>query len=100
MNQYFQGEQFLFKGAPSARPPSIYPPPLAGKIPVAVQFIVPGLRLGNKNKNDILLIAKKCGIDLWDIAAEVKQNSETKQQATGVGIGSDLCGSLCQKCKV
>jgi hypothetical protein len=62
--------------------PIIFPPATQGKIPASVQFIIPGLKLGNRDKGYINQLAHKCGPDLWEIATQHTENRRTKKPAT------------------
>jgi hypothetical protein len=77
-----QDNLYLFKPAQNLGEPKIFPPPAQGKIPASVQFIIPGLRLGKRDKENITQLAHKCGVEVYGIDTDLVQNNRTKEPAT------------------
>jgi len=73
---------YLFTPAQFLGHPTVFPPKAQGKLPVSAQFIVPGLRLANKDRKRLTQLAQKCGIDLWAVDTKSAQNERTKESAT------------------
>ncbi len=86
MNQNPEEKSFLFKPGQFLGPPKIFPPIVSGKIPVSVQFVIPGLKVGNKTKKTIVQLAYKSGADIWGVETNTVENSATKDPATHVTI--------------
>lgn len=76
--------QYLFKPAQFFGRPRIFPPPAQGKIPASVQFIIPGFKLGDRDKKRVIQLAHKCGEDIWGIHINRAENKRTKEPATFV----------------
>lgn len=74
--------QYLFKPAQFLGRPRIFPPPAQGKIQASVQFIIPGFKLGDRDKKRITQLAHKCGEDIWGIHTNRAENKRTKEPAT------------------
>lgn len=81
MSENIQNSSPTFKLAQDLGLPTI-PPIIPDKWSVSVQFIVPGLKLGNQDKNKVYQLVKKCGIDIYKIEAQLSQNERTKEPAT------------------
>lgn len=81
-----QDDSYLFKFAQPLGHPTIFPPPAHGKIQASVQFIIPGLRLGDQDKDFITHLAHKCGQDICGININHTENKRTKEPATLVTI--------------
>ena len=81
-----QDGSYLFKFAQPLGHPTIFPPPAQGKIPASVQFIIPELKLGDRDKDFITQLAHKCGQDIWGINTNHTKNERTKEPATLVTI--------------
>lgn len=75
MKAYFNLAQFLGS-------PTIMPPVLKGKQSVSVQFIIPSLKLGNRDKDKVIKIGYVCGIELYGIKLYETSNERTKEPAT------------------
>jgi hypothetical protein len=82
MSEASQDNTFLFHPTRGLGHPSVFPPIAKGKIPAAVQFIIPGFKLGKNDKKNIDQLAYKCGVEVYSINAELRQNSQTKELAT------------------
>lgn len=76
-------EEYMFKPTQFFGAPPVFPPSSEGKIPAAVQFIIPGLHIG-KDKENSLNLAKSCGNELWEVSLDKAHNTETKEEATHV----------------
>lgn len=81
-NNSKNGSKFLFKPVQRLGIPTVFPPPAQGKLPVAVQFIIPGLKLGNKDKKSITKLAQICGMEIWGVDMSRAQHEWTKEPAT------------------
>ncbi len=85
-NNNIDGEKkantFLFKTSQFLGPPKIFPPEVHGKLPVAAQFIIPGLIIGNNDQTIITEYASLLGSDFWQIHTEKVKNNSTNEQAT------------------
>ncbi len=77
-----QDSLYLFKPVQNLGQPDVFPPAAQGKIPASVQFIIPGFKLGNRDKKHITQLAHKCGIDLWGVDTHPTENTRTKEPAT------------------
>jgi hypothetical protein len=82
MSENSKDSQYLFKPAQFLGAPKIFPPPVQGKVPGAVKFIIPGLKLGKRDKKNIAQLAHKCGVEVYGIDTEISQNKRTKEPAT------------------
>jgi len=82
MQENREGNLYLFKPAQPLGTPTVFAPQVEGKLSISVQFIVPGLILGEKDKESIDLIARKCVTGLWAIDSSRVENSTTKEKAT------------------
>jgi hypothetical protein len=81
-----QERRFLFNFSQFLGHPKVLPPAVEGKTLAAVQFIVPGLKIG-KDKPLFLDLAKKCGSEVWAVSINSATNERTKEPATVVEIG-------------
>lgn len=82
MSENSQDSQSFFKLAQFLGAPKVFPPPAQGKVPASVKFIIPELKLGKRDKENISQLAHKCGVEAYDIDAEIAQNDRTKKPAT------------------
>jgi len=82
MSENSQDSLYLFKSVQNLGHPSVFPPQTQGKIPASVQFIIPGFKLGKRDKKHVTQLAYKCGIDLWGIDMHPTENTRTKEPAT------------------
>jgi len=72
---------FLFKPSQFLGEPKAFPPRVHGKLPVVVQFIIPQLKIGNKDKPTILEYAHLSITDFWQLNIETVKNKTTNEQA-------------------
>jgi hypothetical protein len=77
-----QDNRHFFTPAQNLGHPSVFPPAAQGRIPVSVQFIIPGLKVGKHDEKNITQLAHKCGIEVYDVDTELVQNKRTKGYAT------------------
>ena len=82
MQQHTEENVYRFTPAQFIGPPTVFPPEIKGKLAIAVQFIIPGLRLSKKDKESTDLIARKSVTEFWAIDSSQTENSSTKEQAT------------------
>ncbi len=82
MSENSQDSLYLFKPAQNLGQPAVFPPLAQGKIPASLQFIIPGFKLGKRDKKHVTQLAHKCGIDLWGIDMHPAENRRTKEPAT------------------
>jgi hypothetical protein len=82
MQENTEGNVYLFKPAQFLGPPVVFPPEVKGKLAIAVKFIIPGFKLGKKDKKSIDLIVRKCVTDFWAVDSSQTENSATKEKAT------------------
>jgi hypothetical protein len=81
-DSHAQGSSYLFIPAQNLGPPTVFPPLAQGKLPVSAQFIVPGLKLGNKHKKLLTQLARNCGLEVWAVEAQRLKNKRTEEPAT------------------
>lgn len=81
-NKNSQEGLYLFKPAQFLGHPTVFPPPAQGKLQASVQFIVPGLKLGNKDRKRVTQLAHNCGMELWAVDTQRVENKRTKEPAT------------------
>jgi hypothetical protein len=77
-----KGNAFMFKPVQFFGRPSVFPPPIDGKIQAAVQFIVPRLLVDNTDKQIFSELALKCETDIWKMDTQQATNERTKETAT------------------
>lgn len=82
MSENSQDRQYPFKLAQFLGAPKIFPPPARGKIPASVKFIIPKLKLGKRDKENVTQLAHKCGIEVYGADTDLVQNERTKEYAT------------------
>lgn len=73
---------YLFKPAQFLGPPTVFPPAAPGKLPISVQFIIPGFKLDAKDKEAIELVTRKCVPDLCAVDSRLVSETTTKQKGT------------------
>lgn len=69
-------ELHLFRFSPFLGIPEIFPEIAEGKVPIAVQFIVPGLEIRKDEEQKYVQLAQKCTTDFY--ALRMKQVAEQK----------------------
>lgn len=81
MNQNLQGGLHAFKMAQFLGPPKIFPPTTKDKIPAVVKFIIPQIKFGSLANDQIISLARQCGIELFGVDTERATNERTKEPA-------------------
>jgi hypothetical protein len=75
-------KEFLFKPAQFLGTPRVFPPLISGKITASVQFIIPSLSIGKKDKNSVFKLARACNIDVWGADSQLVTNQRTGDKST------------------
>ena len=83
---------YFFKPVQLIGKPYIFPPLVNGKIPVSVQFFIPNLSIGSKEKSSITKLAENCKIDVWGTDFQRASNERTKEPATLVTLAFYIDG--------
>jgi hypothetical protein len=75
---------YLFNLVQNLGQPSVFPPPMKGKTQASVQFIIPKLKLGNRDNKYINELAYRCGVDVWKTHTQQTSNTRNNKPATFV----------------
>jgi len=79
-------EAFMFRLVRDLGLPEVFPTWEDGKLPAAIQFVIPNLHISQNDKEKVADLVKNCCPEVYDIKLTDGQNDETQEPATLVTV--------------